>query len=384
MAVSRVSGVLSSLVSRPLWLSRTITTTYKLFSDEKSLEEAKQRVMQLKEDPGNEKKLYLYAFYKQATSGVCNTKRPGMMDFVGRAKWDAWNKLGDMSKTEAITNYCQLVDTLVGGAEVTEQTTPTSNQTSGDILVSDDKGVRTVTLNRPAKYNAITVQMYEGLTNILKSSATDNNVRVVLLTGTGDYYCSGNDLSNFLNIPPEGPEKLAADSAQLLKDFVSSFIQFPKPLVSAVNGPAVGISVTILCLFDLVYATDNATFHTPFMQLGQSPEGCSSFLFPRMMGPVRANEMLILGKKISAMEAYERGLITRVYPQTEFQDRIREIVEEIANLPPNSVLQSKALIRSSFNHMLEEANEKECKLLNERWLSEECMQAIINFMQRRK
>ena len=65
MAVSRVSGVLSSLVTRPLWLSRTITTTYKLFSDEKSLEEAKQRVMQLKEDPGNEKKLHLYAFYKQ-------------------------------------------------------------------------------------------------------------------------------------------------------------------------------------------------------------------------------------------------------------------------------------------------------------------------------
>ena len=94
--------------------------------------------------------------------------------------------------------------------------------------------------------------------------------------------------------------------------------------------------------------------------------------------------MLILGKKISSMEAYERGLITRVYPQTEFQDKIREIVEEIASLPPNSVLQSKALIRSSFNHMLEEANEKECKLLNERWLSDECMQAIMNFMQRRK
>ena len=70
MAVSRVSGVLSSLVSRPLWLSRTITTTYKLFSDEKSLEEAKQRVMQLKEDPGNEKKLYLYAFYKQVHVGM--------------------------------------------------------------------------------------------------------------------------------------------------------------------------------------------------------------------------------------------------------------------------------------------------------------------------
>lgn len=71
----------------------------------------------------------------------------------------------------------------------------------------------------------------------------------------------------------------------VLRSFVGSFIDFPKPLIAAINGPAVGISVTILGLFDIVYATDRATFHTPFMELGQSPEGCSSFMFPRIMGP---------------------------------------------------------------------------------------------------
>lgn len=94
--------------------------------------------------------------------------------------------------------------------------------------------------------------------------------------------------------------------------------------------------------------------------------------------------MLILGRKLTAAEAYDSGLVTRVYPQNEFNERVKEIASEIAQLPPNSVLKSKELIRSTFNSMLLEQNEKECELLVERWLSEECMTAIMNFMQRKK
>lgn len=94
--------------------------------------------------------------------------------------------------------------------------------------------------------------------------------------------------------------------------------------------------------------------------------------------------MLILGQKLTAVEAYSSMLVTRIFPQTEFKDRVNEIALEIAQLPPNSVLKSKELIRSTFNQMLLEQNEKECELLVERWLSEECMTAIMNFMQRKK
>ena len=91
-----------------------------------------------------------------------------------------------------------------------------------------------------------------------------------------------------------------------------------------------------------------------------------------------------MGRKISALEAYERNLVTRVFPKNDLQNQVKEIVSEIAQLPPQSVLKSKSLIRSTFSDLLEEANTKECELLKERWLSDECMQAIIKFMERKK
>ena len=91
-----------------------------------------------------------------------------------------------------------------------------------------------------------------------------------------------------------------------------------------------------------------------------------------------------MGRKISALEAYERNLVTRVFPKSDLQNQVKEIVSEIAQLPPQSVLKSKSLIRSTFSDLLEEANAKECELLKERWVSDECMQAIIKFMERKK
>lgn len=111
------------------------------------------------------------------------------------------------------------------------------------------------------------------------------------------------------------------------------FIDFPKPLIAVVNGPAVGISVTLLGLFDVVYASDRATFHTPFSHLGQSPEGCSSYIFPKMMGPSKAAEMLIFGKKLTAREALAQGLVTAVFPDDTFQKEVWARLKAYAKLP---------------------------------------------------
>lgn len=350
------------------------------------LDKAKERLGTLTEDPGNDVKLKLYAIFKQATVGPCDTKRPGAMDFVGRAKWDAWNAMGKISQSDAINQYSQLVDELVGSSSPPPTGEGSADSATSDykeIIVTQEGGALTILLNRPNKYNALNYPMYTEVQQALINAGENESVVVAMITGAGDYYCSGNDLSNFMNIPPEGPEKLAAEAKTILRDFVSTFINFPKPLIAAVNGPAIGISVTLLGLCDLVYASDSATFHTPFMTLGQSPEGCSSMLFPQIMGPAKANEVLLAGRKLTAQEAYERNLVSEVFPAGQFQGKVKEIVSNMAKLPPQSLCLSKQLLRDVQREALENANLIECELLEKRWLSDECREAIINFMQRK-
>lgn len=190
----------------------------------------------------------------------------------------------------------------------------------------------------------------------------------------------GNDLSNFTNIPEGGIEELADRAGDVLNDFVSSFIDFPKVLVAAVNGPAVGIPVTTLPLCDIVYASSAATFHTPFSALGQSPEACSSYTFPKVMGQTRAAEVLLFGRKLTASEAQEYGLVSRVFDHETFSEEVNRHVQEAAKLPPQSLQLSKNLICDFEREKLREVNEKEITLIKSRWTSDECMNAIMKFM----
>ncbi|XP_075437366.1 enoyl-CoA delta isomerase 2-like [Ascaphus truei] len=176
---------------------------------------------------------------------------------------------------------------------------------------------------------------------------------------------------------------MAKDAAVVLEAFVSSIIDFPKPLIAVVNGPAVGISVTILGMFDLVYATDRATFQTPFSQLGQTPEGCSSYTFPRIMGLAKATEVLLFNKLLTAREACDLGLVTEVFPDGTFQQEVWAKLKTYASLPKNSLAFSKQLIRGTQKEKLHAVNVQECERLIERWLSEECMNAIISFFQKK-
>ncbi|XP_045192757.2 enoyl-CoA delta isomerase 2-like isoform X2 [Mercenaria mercenaria] len=345
---------------------------------------AKERLNSLKEDPGNEAKLKIYALFKQATVGKCNVPKPGMMDIVGKYKWNAWNDLGDISQDEAQKQYIELVDTLAG-AETKESSGAQSgtDQKFETLAVSCADGIYSITLNRPSKKNAITVQMYEELILALKEAGADSSVVIATVTGAGDYFCSGNDLGNFMNIPQDRMASMAAKFGDLLQRFVSAFIDFPKPLIGLVNGPAVGVSVTVLGLFDAVYASDRASFHTPFSQLGQSPEGCSSYTFPKLMGAAKASEMLLFNKKISAAEAFNRNLVTQVIPDDVFTKETSAKVQAIAKLPKESMSFSKVLIRDAEREKLHSVNKEECRVLVGRWQSNECMTAIMNFFQQK-
>ena len=131
--------------------------------------------------------------------------------------------------------------------------------------------------------------MYQAITNILYEADNNKEVKVIVFTGVGDYYSSGNDLGNFSLVAKYGKEKLAEMTYETYLKFITAFIDVQKPMIALVNGPAVGITVTTLPFFNLVLASEKATFNAPFATIGQVAEGCSTFTFPMLMGSVKVS-----------------------------------------------------------------------------------------------
>ncbi|KAL1129307.1 hypothetical protein AAG570_013836, partial [Ranatra chinensis] len=129
-------------------------------------------------------------------------------------------------------------------------------------------------------------QIYRDIPKALSSAAKNDDVSISILTGTGEYFSSGNDLSQLMagGVESDNFSDLLKHKLQLVQNFINALIEYPKVLVAVVNGPAIGIAVTMLGLCDIVYAADNATFQTPFTSLGITAEGCSTYTFPRILG----------------------------------------------------------------------------------------------------
>lgn len=241
-----------------------------------------------------------------------------------------------------------------------------------------------IELSRPNKRNAITSDMYNEIPQALKYAADSEDIVMVAITGSGDYYSSGNDISSsakFVN-EDEDLSTVVHEACSTVQKFVASFIDFPKVLIAVVNGPAIGIAVTTLALCDVVYASNKATFQTPFTQLGLSAEGCSSYTFPKMMGKSKANKMLLFNYEMGIQEAYDCGLVGQIVPH-ESLNLVFKNLEELSALPEKSLTITKQLVRSWDIETLHKANNEEVKNLEERWTSDDALQAVVNFLQRR-
>lgn len=362
-------------------------------------ESASENLKLLKNEPGNDVKLKLYAFFKQATIGKCNIKKPFITDLVGRAKWDSWNELKNMEKIEAKEKYIDLVNKLLKAENIhlneKEQTElepmqeifTKENNKYKEIITSIEFGnVFKITLNRPNKFNAFSKEMYLEVNAAIKEANENENILMLCLTGNGEYFSSGNDLTNFTQITgSDSYEKLLRSGCQLVEDLCDTLIDFSKPLIAFVNGPAVGISFTILGLFDYVIASEKATFHCPFTQLALSPEGCSSYTFPKIMGNLKAAEVLLFNKKLSAQEAYECGFVSEIIPKENFEIRASEKLKILSKIPKDSLLQSTKLFRD-FNRdkdKLKEVNKTEMETLYQRFLSGDFLQSVMAFMNKK-
>jgi peroxisomal 3,2-trans-enoyl-CoA isomerase len=194
-----------------------------------------------------------------------------------------------------------------------------------------------------------------------------------------------------LSFYEDASDRVAAlrDSTKKLETFLTSFIDFPKPLMAGVNGPAIGITVTTLALADIVWCSQSATFSAPFAVTAQSPEGCSSHLFPLIFGRSLANEILMLNRKLDAREALDRGLVSRIIPDVtgeEFLGKVTaDLAQAIANFSTESMAATKSLIMNAEtkNH-LKKVMREENAVLNKRMMTEEFTTFITKFMAKGK
>ena len=207
-----------------------------------------------------------------------------------------------------------------------------------DIRTHVEAGVMTITLNRLERKNSITAAMYGAMADGLATAQEDAAVRVVVLQGHETVFSAGNDIGDFLNKPP------SAEGSPVFR-FLSGIATFPKPLLAAVCGPAVGVGTTMLLHCDLVYAGDNAAFSMPFVNLGLCPEAASSFLLPKMLGYHRAAEALLLGEPFMAEAALEVGLVNRVLPPTEANNYAQAQARKLAAKPISALVETKRLMK---------------------------------------
>lgn len=214
-----------------------------------------------------------------------------------------------------------------------------------EILQHREAGILTLTFNRLDKKNAITAAMYSALADAMQAAAEDDAVRVVVLQGHEQVFTAGNDLADFLSNPPDTAAGTAAAQPAPVVRFLEALRTFPKPLLAAVAGPAVGIGTTMLLHCDLVYAADNAAFSLPFVNLGLCPEAGASLLLPSLVGHPRAAEKLMLGEPFYAEEAVEMALVNRILPPNEVNAYTQAQAAKLAAKPMASLRATKALMK---------------------------------------
>ena len=246
------------------------------------------------------------------------------------------------------------------------------------VIISDNGPVRTVRMNRPEKKNALTMAMYDAMADAIESAGKNPALRCLLIAGHASAFCAGNDIGDFLKMATgEG-----ALGAPILR-FLYALARCEMSLVAAVRGNAVGVGTTMLMHCDHVVAADDARFSTPFVGLGLVPEAASSLIAPRLMGQARAFSLLVMGRPLGTDAAQAAGLVNTVVASDAVEAEAMKAAREIAALPQQGVLASRALMRGKPDEIVARIDE-EAELFKTRLQSAEARAAFEAFMMRKK
>ena len=242
------------------------------------------------------------------------------------------------------------------------------------ILSEQVGAVLLLKLNRPEKKNALTQEMYQTLATKINEAAGDFAIRCVVISSEGDSFTAGNDINDFANNPQ-------MDEGSPVFNFLFAIHNFPKPLIAAVQGRAVGIGTTMLMHCDIVTANPNSIFSMPFVSLGLVAEGGSSYLFPRLVGHAKASEILLTGRSFTAEEALQMGLINQV--SSDHLSAAMKFAQELAEQPPTAVINTKALLKSGSHEALNQVMRAEGELFRMAMDSDEAQEAFMNFLMKK-
>lgn len=243
-----------------------------------------------------------------------------------------------------------------------------------EILRKQEGNILVLSFNRPAKMNALTRSMYSGLATGLNEAAGDFGIRAVILTSEDQHFTAGNDISDFMNNPP------TSESSEV-SQFLESLLNFPKPLIAAVKGNAVGVGTTMLLHCDVVVARPTAKFSMPFASLGLVPEAGSSFLFPQLVGYQRAARIFMTGESFDAPVAVEMGLVTSI--ENDPLVGAMKIAQLIAEQPPQAIINTKALLKARSHDAVAAVMKAEFEIFAMALQSEEAMEAFMKFMSKK-
>jgi methylglutaconyl-CoA hydratase len=248
------------------------------------------------------------------------------------------------------------------------------------LRVSEEGGVLTLALNRPEKRNALSGPLVQALIEALEAAETQEDVRVIVLTGEGPDFCAGADLEELERATEQGPEASLAD-ARRLGALLLAMRRHPRPIVAAVKGRALAGGCGLATACDLILAHEEAEMGYPEVHLGFVPAMVMAILRKKLTEG-RAFEMVALGRRLSAAQAMEMGLVNRVFPAASFDEEVQAFVGDLAKRPPSALTLTKGLLYELADLSMEDGIERGAQVNVEARQTDACKEGVRAFLAR--
>ena len=250
------------------------------------------------------------------------------------------------------------------------------------ITTQIENKIATLTLNRPEVFNSFNREMALLLQDELDACEKNPEVRAIVLTGSGKAFCAGQDLKEVTS--PELNPGFKKILEEHYNPIISRIRNIEKPIIGAINGVAAGAGANIALACDVVVASENASFIQAFSKIGLVPDSAGTFFLPRLIGFQKASALMMLGDKVSAMEAEKLGMVYKVVTPENFMEEVNNIASILANMPTKALGLTKCLLNNSMQNSLEEQLNLESKLQIESAQSEDYAEGVDAFVNKRK